>query len=85
MRTPQVPLTRVTVLHRIPTGFDIQLGDLFLAVDSLQHWEDLNAKVVAEFANLGEPRQIPPRKDSVKPTDYTTVNCSGACWGSEDE
>jgi hypothetical protein len=86
LRTPQVPLTRVLVLHRIPSGFDIQLGDLFLAVDSLQHWEDLNAKVVEEFGNLGERRPVPlPRKDSVKPTDYSSVNCSGACYGGDDE
>jgi hypothetical protein len=81
----QVPMNTVTV-HRCPEGFDVQLGTLLLRVDSQQHWEDLTAKVSASFASLPPRRPIPlPRTDSVKPTDYTTVNCSGACWGEEEE
>jgi hypothetical protein len=81
----EVPMNRIRVMSSIG-GFHVQLGDLVLWVTSKGHWEDIAEAVTECFQAVGAPRQIPlPRTDSVKPTDYTTVNCSGACYQGEDE
>lgn len=83
--TPDVPIDRVGV-RRLRVGFHVQFGNKLLRVDSQAHWEDLNAKVMQAWASLPAAHQIPlPRTDGVKPTDYTTVNCSGACYSTEEE
>lgn len=75
----------VNVFHGFPAGFDVQLGVRVLRVDSEAHFDDLVVKAKQGFANLPPRRQIPARTDGVKPTDYTTVNCSGACFEGDDD
>jgi hypothetical protein len=79
-----VPMNRIRVMSSVG-GFHVQLGDLVLWVASERHWEDIAEAVGECFKAVGAPRQVPARTDSVKPTDYSSVNCSGACYGGEDE
>jgi hypothetical protein len=77
-------MNRIRVMSSIG-GFHVQLGDLVLWVTSEGHWEDIAEAVTECFQAVGAPRQVPVRTDSVKPTDYSSVNCSGACYCGEDE
>lgn len=82
--TADVPIARIRVMQ-VGDSFDVLLGEMALRVETEQHWADINEAVTGCFSALPAPRQIPlPRTDAVKPTDYLSVNCSGACWG-EDE
>lgn len=84
LKSSDISMDSIAVFHGVGR-VDVQLGPLLVEVGSEQHWDDVAAKVKQCFANLGEPRQVPPRKDNVKPTDYSSVNCSGACYCGEDE